>query len=288
MSKRCPSCRTEVADDARVCPNCPWMFPDEDQEPEVGAPPTAVATHWSPLPLVFFGLFFFIVFGVWFYFVRQSEKGAATPLEPETPLTIPQPTLPQVEPPAPPAPVATVTKPEPPAKPPEAGSKTKKPKASARPPKSEDEEEEEAPSPVVTVLNLPPEPPPKPLPPVKEWKLRGFVYDLITLRPVSHCRLVLSDIDTNARFETTTDGSGRYRAILPPLPDRGYLVTISQNGYAPTYVDPGTEGVRSKSGQERQSLCRELVGAVLQPASLQPRRADPLQTDFYLAPVSCR
>jgi YD repeat-containing protein len=94
--------------------------------------------------------------------------------------------------------------------------------------------------------------------------------------------------DTQDHLITVTDPGGRYRAILPPLSDRGYLVKVSMSGYAPTYLDPGTEGVREKPEEERRILCRDLGTAVLQPASLQPHDGDPLVTDFYLAPLSCR
>ena len=124
--------------------------------------------------------------------------------------------------------------------------------------------------------------------PVKEWKLRGFVYDLVTLQPVPHCKIILSDLETNSHLETATDAGGRYRAILPPLRDRGYLVAISASGYAPAYLNPGAEGVPKKPVGERQNLCKELGTAVVQPASLQPHAADPLVTDFYIAPGSCR
>jgi len=268
MAKRCPSCRTEVADDARVCPNCPWSFPEEEQE---NLPASAVATGWSPLPLVITAL---VAAGIglgWYFVVKVyreetvPEQAAHAPVR----LTPAQP-APQ------PAPTKT-TRPAP-----------SKPGKAVQPVPAVNEDDEDE-LPAVTIIK---EPPPKKVKSVKEWKLRGFVYDLLTLKPVPSCKITLSDLDTNAHFETATDAAGpeagRYRAILPPLPDRGYLIDIAAPGYVTAYLNPGTEGIRHKSAGERQELCKELGTAVLQPSSLQPHGADPLITDFFIAPVSCR
>jgi hypothetical protein len=263
MAKRCPSCRTEVEDDARVCPNCPWTFPDEELD---NPPPSAVATGWSPLPLVITGVVAVLI-GLGWFFVAKIYKEETSPEPAARP--------PVAEAPAPPAP-----EPAAPALAAPVSSKSGKTPAPAPAPAVKEDQEEEA----VTVVKAPP---PKREKPVKEWKLRGFVYDLVTLQPVPHCKITLSDVDTNAHFETATDATGRYRAILPPLADRGYLIDIAASGYVTAYLDPGTEGVRSKPAGERQGLCKELGTAVLQPASLQPRGAEPLVTDFFIAPASC-
>jgi hypothetical protein len=268
MAKRCPSCRTEVADDARVCPNCPWIFPEEEAE---DLPPSAVATGWSPLPLVITALVAASI-GVGWYFVVKVYREETTPEAAQPAQVQAPPPAPEAAAPPPPMdsapPRTTVSSPAKPAKPVPAPKHDE-----AEPPLS------------VTVVQSPPA---KKVIPVKEWKLRGFVYDLMTLQPVPRCKVTLSDLDTSANFETSTDASGRYRAILPPLPDRGYLIYISKPGYASSYLDPGTEGVRGKSADERQRLCKELSSAVQPPSTLQPHGADPLVTDFHIAPQSCR
>jgi len=263
MAKRCPSCRTEVADDARVCPNCPWTFPDEDSDNPTAA---TVASGWSPLPLVVTALAAVAVGLGWYFVVKvyHEESPAETTARPPA-AAVPTPPVPEPAAPKLAAPVS--------AKPGRSALPAPAVKAKAA--------EEEA----VTIVK---EPPPKPAKPVKEWKLRGFVYNLVTLQPVPRCKITLSDLDTNAHFETATDASGRYRAILPPLSDRGYLIDIAASGYVTAYLNPGTEGVRQKPAGERQDLCKELGTAVLQPTSLLPHGADPLVTDFFIAPVSCR
>ncbi len=65
MTKRCPSCKTEVPRDARVCPNCPESFADEsDDMPTVG-------TTWSIVPIVFFIAVFALVAAIWFIVARK-------------------------------------------------------------------------------------------------------------------------------------------------------------------------------------------------------------------------
>lgn len=119
---------------------------------------------------------------------------------------------------------------------------------------------------------------------VTEWKMRGVIYDLRTLKPVPAARLIFTDNETNMRAVIQSDDQGRYRAILPPLPGRGYVVTISKPGYASSYLNPGTEGVAEMPGERRRELVKELSSLVAEPASLEPNSGTPLITDFHLAP----
>jgi hypothetical protein len=122
-------------------------------------------------------------------------------------------------------------------------------------------------------------------PRMKEWRLRGQVYDLLTLRAVPHCRIVFTDPDRRARIETSTDERGSYRTMLPALAGRGYLVRVVKPGYAASFLDSAVKDARDLPQGERRRLCRELSAAVLQPYSLKARGAAPQVTDFYIAPV---
>ncbi|MBI3288405.1 MAG: carboxypeptidase regulatory-like domain-containing protein [Elusimicrobia bacterium] len=119
---------------------------------------------------------------------------------------------------------------------------------------------------------------------VREWKLRGVVYDLLTLKPIPRCSLIFADYVTNARADVLTDSQGRYRIILPPLSERGYLVSIQKKEYEKAYLNPGTEGVREMTETMRRELVHELSTTLAQPSSVQPYSEAPLVTDFYLAP----
>lgn len=126
-------------------------------------------------------------------------------------------------------------------------------------------------------------PPPKP---VTEWKLRGTVYDLTTLKPLASCAIQFTDEARNRSIMTRTDSGGRYRALVPPLSSgRGYGVAIERSGYAPNYLDPGVEGVREMSADQRRNLARGLSATLAaEPATVQSAGEKPVVTDFFLAP----
>lgn len=119
---------------------------------------------------------------------------------------------------------------------------------------------------------------------VKEWKMRGVICDLLTLKPVPGVHVIFTDNATNSRAQILTDANGRYRTILPALAGRGYHVTLSKAGYAKTYLDPGTEGVADMPLERRAELVKELSSVIAEPSSLQPNSDTPLVTDFHMAP----
>ncbi len=119
---------------------------------------------------------------------------------------------------------------------------------------------------------------------VREWKMRGVIYDLVTLLPVPDVDMIFTDNATNSRAQIRTDSLGRYRAVLPALTGSGYLVSLSKAGYAKTYLDPGTEGVAEMTVARRKELVQELSSQIMPPASLQPNSDTPLVTDFHMAP----
>ncbi len=138
---------------------------------------------------------------------------------------------------------------------------------------------EEARAPILPVQDVPA------VKPAREWRLRGTVYDLVSLRPLPYCTILLVDQQLNRRIETRTDSSGVYRTVVPSLPDRGYTVQMRMDGYSSTYLDPGTGGVRRMSVDKRRALAHDLGATFTSvPASLQAPDARPLITDFYLAP----
>lgn len=122
----------------------------------------------------------------------------------------------------------------------------------------------------------------------REWRLRGRVYDLVTLKPVAGAMIVLLDNETNARAETMTNAEGRYRTVLPPLRERGYVVAIKKNGYAQSYAGPESAGVKDLDAGSRKELARQLGRSVEPPTSLEPGSEAPLVTDFFLAPLDVR
>lgn len=119
-----------------------------------------------------------------------------------------------------------------------------------------------------------------------DWKVRGGVFDLTTLAPVAGAEVVFEAGERRKR--TSTDGKGRYALRLEALDRGGYQVRISKRGYAPNYFIPGEQGVAYMSPAERRSLARDLAGGSEEPGTVQPYGAEPVTTDFYLAPSGAR
>ena len=121
---------------------------------------------------------------------------------------------------------------------------------------------------------------------VTEWKLTGRVYDLVTLKPLGACTVELLDNAVNARAQTVTDTTGRFRILLAPLQDRGYLVSISRPGYAKSYFSPTPENPLPTSPMAREDLARGLPSTVAAPAVLMPPTGERTgSADFFLAPL---
>lgn len=269
-TKKCPSCKNQVPEDARACAFCPYSFPDEE---DIGIEQVGQQQSWSPLPLVL-GLAAIGIIGAMYFTMskggenltegmtnlqraRAEAAGQATPgrqVDPDAKALLQKLSNQGA--------VEVVTAPK------EAGEA----------PMAEAEE----PSQGVFITHSPDQ---KPAAVVKEWRMRGVVYDLKTLAPIPKCRMVFSDEQANARFETMADAAGRYRMILPPLDGRGYSVTMRQPGYAASYLNPGMENVRGLSPQERWQMSQDLSGSVMTPYTVEPNSGDPLITDFYLAPT---
>ncbi|MDE2141934.1 MAG: carboxypeptidase regulatory-like domain-containing protein [Elusimicrobia bacterium] len=266
----CPSCFVKLEPDMRACPNCPMSFPEDDDLPKAASNPLKQSPYYQwAMPALFFvalgGLIWWLASG----FFRLGEENAAAPS----------------------VGVAAAAK---------AGGERETAAfstaafasaANTSPSNSGGSSYEGSGTvSVAPAVEAPPppaasEPPPKPVKAVKEWKLRGRVYDLTTLKPLSGCQLTFVDVETNRNIHTRTDAEGRYRALVPSLPDRGYALKAEKSGYSLNYLDPSTEGVRAMGAAARKELAKGLADTLTAtPASLQAEGAAPLITDVYLAP----
>ncbi|MFI5346510.1 MAG: carboxypeptidase regulatory-like domain-containing protein [Elusimicrobiota bacterium] len=257
----CPSCFVKLEPDMRACPNCPMSFPEDDDLPKAAGNPLKQSPYYQfVMPALFFlglgGLIWWLASGLF----RLGEENANTPqinVMAERPAG-------EREIAAGLASTAAVS----------GGVRAYEGSGTISVAPVED-----APPAVV------PDVPAKPVKVVKEWKLRGMVYDLTTLKPLSGCQLTFTDLETNRNITTRTNSEGRYRALVPSLPERGYTVKAEKSGYSPNYLDPATEGVRSMSAAQRKELAKGLSDTLSEtPAALQASGAEPLITDFFLAP----
>lgn len=264
---KCPGCGAKLRPEMLACPNCPMSFP-EDDGPTGATNPLKQSRYYQFLfPVLFFGAIGAIVWylgaGLMHLGYANSEiengnlfGGSAKPVA------------------APPPPFR---------------------ESSASDDKSSDDKPADDGG-MVSIVHVDDDAsapsrgqaPERRAPPpeiVTEWKLRGTVYDLTTLKPLAGVELTFADEATNRSIKTRTDAAGRYRAIVPPLDGRGYAVATAKNGYAPNYLDPGTEGVQEKAAAERKTIARDLASSLgAAPATIESVSSKPLVTDFYLAP----
>lgn len=261
----CPSCFVKLEPDMLSCPNCPMSFPEDDGPAQGASNPLKQSKYYQFLmPALFFAALGGTVWWLATGLFHLGEEGANAPqLVVNTTTGRGMGGSTAGEPPTPGSGSTLNVE-----KPAYEGSGT----VSIAP-------VDDAPPPSVTAE------PPKPVKAVKEWKLRGRVYDLVTLKPLAGCELIFTDPETNESVRTRSNSEGRYRAIVKPLADRGYVVTAAKGGYSPNYLDPGTEGVPEMDAARRKELAKGL-GATLtaSPAALQALGAEPLVTDFFLAP----
>lgn len=247
---KCPLCGTKLQPDWESCPNCPMSFLD--------APPEKTAFQNDNfrsfgIPILFFGGLAFFLWTGSQYLWRTAEESTKTL---SANIKVPPVTIPGEK-------SVVAAKP----------LKLDPTDATPTP------EESAGPG---TISIMPNDRPKAKV--VAEWKMRGVIYDLITLQPVPSVHMIFLDNRTNSRAQIQTDLQGRYRAILPALAGRGYLVSLSKPGYSKTYLDPGTEGVSEMTRERRIELGHELSSTVAEPSSLQPNSDLPLVTDFHLAP----
>lgn len=267
---QCPGCGTKLQPDAETCPNCPLSF--QDAPPEKTALQSDTFRNFV-LPCLFFAGLAFAVWSMASFFWNSAESSTKTAVAVVKTAT----GSPVVKGggvvPSDSNAIQGLVNEQVTGKYDPSGHVSARPKAGG--------DEENGPG-VVSVM---PEATVK-AKPVLEWKMRGVIYDLVTLKPVPGVHMIFTDNATNSRAQLVTDAQGRYRIILPPLPDRGYLVSLSKPGYAKTYLDPGTEGVSEKPLDERKQLAAELATLIKEPSSVQPNSDSPLVTDFHMAPMA--
>lgn len=265
---KCPGCGTKLEPDMLACPNCPMSFPEDEGDSGAVNPLKQSKYYQFVFPVLFFGAIGAIVWylGSGLLHLGEANNQIETPNFLRSNPAAPSPSSPSAGEPRPEAPGSGDAKDS------NDGGTVSIVRAdddSGRGPAREEA----------------PQRPAAPAERVTEWKLRGTVYDLTTLKPLAGVSLTFADETTNRTVRTRSDSAGRYRVIVPPLDGRGYVVAVDKRGYAPNYLDPGTGGVREKDASERRSLARDLASTLAaSPATVQSESAKPLVTDFYLAP----
>lgn len=243
--KRCPQCKGEAPVDMPHCPHCPYSWPEEDEAPGVSH---SLTPSWSPVPLALLLAAAGLGAIGWLVVMRKGDVIAPQAEKPSPSLYAPR------------KPIAIEREPEPEAPAPTSGRDTEAEMKYVREQVGLEDEPE-----------------------VKEWRLRGVVYDLTTLAPVPRCLLVLTQASTGEKFETMTDAGGRYRLLVPALQRDSYQVRLQAERFSRSYLNPEVENVRKLPEAKRRELANELAATFLPPYELTGS-AQPLVTDFYLAP----
>jgi len=267
----CPNCGTKLKREMLSCPNCPMSFP-EDEDPAAAVHPLKQTRYYQfLLPALFFAVLGYAVWMIGMGLLHVGESSSVNDISPmlrestSTASSAAKPTRAAQE--------AA-----------QARSETQGDGGAPEPSEEASSGDEE----ILVAHDAPSAPETRPsgsAAPAAEWRLRGVVYDLVTLRPLSGASVVFVDEQSNRRVPTRTDSTGRYRTVVPPLADRGYSVSISKDGYSSTYLDPATGGVRQMPAEQRRALARGLVQTfTAAPASVAAPDARPFATDFYLAP----
>jgi hypothetical protein len=280
--ENCPGCGIKLRPDMLACPNCPMSFPEDDGPPTSVNPLKQSPYYQFVMPALFFGAIGAVVWYLGIGLMRLGEKNAVIEngnIFGDAPKK---------------APVS--------ASPSQAASEAVAERTAA----AMSAPVEDAPAPasdggLVVISKADSAPAPAPAPtraraaaapssdeppkPVREWRLRGAVYDLTSLKPLAGAFLSFKDEQSNKEVMTRTDSTGHYRALVPALGGRGYAVTIERSGYAPNYLDPATENVPQLPAERRRGLAHDLAGSLTAPPALvQSSNERPLITDFYLAP----
>lgn len=266
---QCPLCGTKLQPDWESCPNCPMSF--LDAPPEKGALQNDNFRNFG-LPILFFGGLAYALWAFGGYMWRTAEQGTkghvevlkgtgASPAAIKGGGVVPSDS----------AGIQGLVN--------EQRTGKYDPTGADPMPEPVKPAEEEGPG-IVSIMAEKGDRPKA----VFEWKMRGVIYDLLTLQPVPGVHMIFTDNVTNSRAQIMTDPQGRYRAILPALAGRGYLVSLSKTGYLKSYLDPGTEGVADMTIERRAEIVKELSSLIAEPASLQPNSDTPLVTDFHIAP----
>ncbi|MFH1725816.1 MAG: carboxypeptidase regulatory-like domain-containing protein [Elusimicrobiota bacterium] len=118
-----------------------------------------------------------------------------------------------------------------------------------------------------------------------EWRIRGTVFDLLTLAPVSGADVVFTDLKSGEPFRTETGPNGGYRAHLP-VRDHGFDLKIRHPGYEPKYIEDSDPSYRKLSQDRRMDLARQAARTLQHKEFVSGDRDTLLNRDYALVPLS--
>ncbi len=124
--------------------------------------------------------------------------------------------------------------------------------------------------------------PPRPASAVKDWSVRGEVYDLQSLAAVRSAKVSFSS-ESGVR-RVTTGPDGRFRILLPKA-GAPYTVAISHPKYAGTFVEDGSPPYRLQGkGLRLNALESFRASQILNVPLSPPEEDDSLELAYVLIP----
>lgn len=132
-----------------------------------------------------------------------------------------------------------------------------------------------------------PETPPRPAKrpaPSRLWRVRGRVYDLMTLKPVAGTRLAFRAVEGGKTYRTASGKDGAFALQVPKLDSGGYAVSVSHPVYGKVFLEEASPPFHEQSPARRRDA-REMLRSlrVLHVPLLPPRSQDDVEYNVVLS-----
>ncbi|MBI5884091.1 MAG: carboxypeptidase regulatory-like domain-containing protein [Elusimicrobia bacterium] len=99
--------------------------------------------------------------------------------------------------------------------------------------------------------------------PPENWTIKGRIYDLMTLRPISGAQLILKDKLSGKTFSVKTDAAGAYTLKLKPVDEGGYAVAVLLQGRAWPFLEEMDPPYQEQARDRRESALELLADSSL-------------------------
>lgn len=118
------------------------------------------------------------------------------------------------------------------------------------------------------------------------WTVRGEVYDLLQLTPVTGARLTFTSRESGGSAAAVTGPDGRYSVSLAKIESGGYELSVRHKRYGGGYLEDAQPPFRDQdAAKRREALAAFRDSAVLHVPLLPPLEEDLVEHDLVLLPA---
>ena len=110
----------------------------------------------------------------------------------------------------------------------------------------------------------------KPVPRPDHWVIRGQVYDLFSLKPVSGAQVTLTARASGDAVQSRTDAGGSYSVRVPRRDEGGYIIAVRHPKYRRNYLDDDEPPYRTQEAARRQEAAVLFRQSEVQHVALVP------------------